>query len=238
MSKQFAPPPRPACRVAPPPAQAKPAAPAPRPPQRVAPPPIPARTAASVQRFASFSDRAANRDTAKAAPPGDELVNLGNGAFGARDEARGLISRPDGTYNFVRTQGQRRIDQRMLISAKAGHAQLSQGGPVVYAGTIRFSRGALEWWSNYSGHYQPIAEFRDQAQLPGDKFVPWQRLQMGGTAMQRGMFRDQRPKAGPAAAEADKPDKAEKAGGAANDAAPASAAAPARGGAAAAKPES
>lgn len=230
MNKQFAPPPRPACRVARPPAQAKPAAPTARPPQRVAPPPIPARAAASLQRFASFSDRAANRDTAKAAPPGDELVALGNGAFGARDEARGLISRPDGTYNFVRTQGRRRIDQRMLISAKAGHAQLSQGSPVVYAGTIRFSRGALEWWSNYSGHYQPIAEFRDQAQLPGDKFVPWQRLQMGGTAMQRGMFRDQRPKAGPAAAETEKPDKAEKPGGAANDAAPA--------GAAAAKPES
>lgn len=225
------------------PAQAKPAQPpqaAARLPLRVAPPPIPARPAvpSSVQRFASFSDRAANRDAGRPAPPGDELVTLGNGAFGARDSARGLISRPDGTYNFVRTQGRRLVDQRLLISAKAGHAQLSQGSPVVYAGTIRFSRGALEWWSNYSGHYQPIAEFRDQAHLPDEKFVPWQKLQMGGTAMQRGMFRDRRPTGGPPAAasgsDTEKSDGATRepaAAGAGANAAPSS-------GAGAAKPES
>jgi hypothetical protein len=155
---------------------------------------------ASAQRFASFSNRVATQ-TAKPAPPGDELVALGSGAFGARDRERGLITRPDGTYNFVRTQGTRRMDQRLLISAKAGHAQLSQGKPVVYAGTARFSGGALEWWSNFSGHYQPIAAFRGQAQLPEEKFVPWQRLQMGGTAMQRGMFRDRRASGAPTAAE-------------------------------------
>jgi hypothetical protein len=153
-------------------------------------------SAASAQRFASFANRIAP-DSAKAAPPGDELVTLGDGAFGARAASRGLVTRPDGTYNFVRTQGLRRIDQRTLISAKAGHAQLSGGRPVVYAGTMQFKGGDLEWWSNFSGHYQPIAAFRAQAQLPLDKFVPWQELQMGGTAMQRRMFSDRRPAGAP-----------------------------------------
>ena len=194
LSKQFAPPPIPRCRPA------GPAAASAAPPRaaRIAPPPVAARGAGSLQRFASFANRTAT-DTAKPAPAGDELVALGSGNFGARDSARGLISRPDGTYNFVRTQGTRRMDQRLLISAKAGHVQLSDGKPVIYAGTVRFSGGALDWWSNYSGHYQPIAAFRAQAQLPEDKFVPWQRLQMGGTAMQRGMFRDRRPGGAPEA---------------------------------------
>lgn len=50
----------------------------------------------------------------------------------------------------------------------------------------------MTWWSNYSGTYQPIAAFRAQAGLPEDKFVPWQKLQMGGIAMQRGMFLERR----------------------------------------------
>lgn len=172
---------------------------APRHPQ-MPPPAIAGRASsgASAQRFPSFANRVA-AGPARPTPPGDELVAFGTGEFGARNESRGLITRPDGTYNFVRTQGSRRMDQRTLISSKTGHAQLAAGKPVIYAGTVRFNGGALDWWSNYSGHYQPIAAFRAQAQLPDDKFVPWQRLQMGGTAMQRGMFRDRRPNALPAA---------------------------------------
>lgn len=154
---------------------------------------------ASAQRFASFTNRTA-AGPSRRAPPGDELVALSSDTFGARNAERGLVTRPDGTYNFVRTQGLRRMDQRTLISAKAGHAQLSQGKPVIYAGTMRFKGGTLDWWSNYSGHYQPVAAFHSQAQLPDDKFIPWQRLQLGGTAMQRGMFRDRRPGGQPAAA--------------------------------------
>lgn len=202
MSKQFAPPPRPPGKHA----SAVQQHPVPRPPApplricAVAPPPLAARPAAagSAQRFAAFANRTVDRGERKA-PPGDELVALSNDNFGARNPDRGLVTRPDGTYNFVRTQGLRRMDQRTLISAKAGHAQLAHGKPVIYAGTMRFSGGALDWWSNYSGHYQPIAAFRGQAQLPDDKFVPWQKLQMGGTAMQRGMFRDRRPTGAPAA---------------------------------------
>ena len=172
--------------------------------------------AGTAQRFASFSSRTA-ADLGRKAPPGDELVALGNDGFGAKSAQRGVISRPDGTYNFVRTQGVRRMDQRTLISAKAGHAQLSQGRPVVYAGTVRFNAGALDWWSNYSGHFQPIAAFHRQAQLPDDKFVPWQKLQLGGTAMQRGMFRDRRP----AAAGAEPQEKIERAPAETRAAAPA-----------------
>ncbi len=156
---------------------------------------------------ATASAAQSNRTTAPRdakAPLGDELVALDRDRFGAKDVARGLITQPDGTYNFVRTQGLRRTDQRLLISAKAGHVQLAQGAPVIYAGTVRFSGGTLDWWSNYSGHYQPIAAFRAQAQLPEDKFVPWQHLQLGGTAMQRGMFRDRRASRAPATTSAAK----------------------------------
>jgi len=158
------------------------------------------------KQFALSPHRAAASpaQSGRSAPPGDELVALGRDRFGAKDAARGLITQPDGTYNFVRTQGVRHRDQRLLISAKAGHVQLAQGAPVVYAGTVRFSGGTLDWWSNYSGHYQPIAAFRAQAQLPEDKFVPWQHLQLGGTAMQRGMFRDRRASRAPAATPASK----------------------------------
>src|SRR5262249_35852335 len=80
----------------------------------------------------------------------------------------------------------------------------ASGRPVVYAGTARFESGEMTWWSNYSGTYQPIAAFRAQAGLPEDKFVPWQKLQIGGTAMQRGTFGERRG-AGPPA----RPDTAE-----------------------------
>jgi hypothetical protein len=70
---------------------------------------------------------------------------------------------------------------------------------VIYAGTAKLDSGRLEWWSNYSGTYQPIAEFRAQAKLPVDKFMPWQKLQMGGASMQRGTFTDRTAKAAPEA---------------------------------------
>ncbi len=190
-----------------------------------APPPPPIRGAAPrnpvappvrpvAQPFASFKNRpVAGRPAGDHKPAlGDELVALSAGTFRARSADRGLLTRPDGTYNFVRTQGTRRIDQRTLISAKSGHAQLSGGKPVLYAGTMRFNGGTLDWWSNFSGHYQPIAAFRDQAQLPTDKFVPWQQLQMGGTAMQRGLLRDRRAPGAPDMPKTEKPTAARDVG--------------------------
>ena len=106
---------------------------------------------------------------------------------------------PTGTFNFVRVHGETPHNRPLLISAKLAHAQMAGGRPVVYAGTARFDRGEMAWWSNFSGTYQPIAAFRAQAGLPDDKFVPWQKLQMGGTAMQRGIFTERRPAGRPAA---------------------------------------
>ena len=113
--------------------------------------------------------------------------------------ARGLQIKPDGLYNFVRTVGDRPSDKRTFLSARSGHASLANGHPVLYAGTVRFDGGRLDWWSNYSGTYQPMAAFRQQAELPEDRFVPWQRLQMGGVGLQRTMLSDRRASARPEA---------------------------------------
>jgi hypothetical protein len=109
-----------------------------------------------------------------------------------RSAERQTLSPPTGTFNFVRVRGDTPRSRPVLISAKLAHAQLAAGRPVIYAGTANFERGEMAWWSNYSGTYQPIAAFRAQAGLPENKFVPWQKLQMGGTAMQRGTFTERR----------------------------------------------
>lgn len=137
----------------------------------------------------------------------DELILGGGGVFQARDPERHVMSRPSGVYNFVRVEGQTRNQAATYISARAPHATLAQGRPVLYAGTAAFESGQLNWWSNYSGTYQPIAEFNRQAALPTDKFVPWQKLQMGGVGLQRGMLNDHRGRAVPEkAAEKPKPE--------------------------------
>ena len=118
------------------------------------------------------------------------------GGYQVRSAERSTLSPPTGTFNFVRVYGEAPRSRPLLVSAKLAHAQLAAGRPVVYAGTARFERGEMAWWSNFSGTYQPIAAFRRQAGLPDDKFVPWQKLQLGGTAMQRGVFSERRP-AGP-----------------------------------------
>ena len=120
----------------------------------------------------------------------DELISRGDGSFQLRSMERGTLTPPTGTYNFVRVQGDTARTRPLFVSAKMSHAQIASGQPVVYAGTASFERGSMAWWSNYSGTYQPIAEFRGQAALPDDKFVPWQKLQGGGTSMQRNMFQE------------------------------------------------
>lgn len=129
------------------------------------------------------------------APPravAEELVPRPGGGFHVRSPQRQTLSPPSGTFNFVRVYGDAPRSRPVLVSAQLAHAQLAGGRPVAYAGTAKFERGEMAWWSNYSGTYQPIAAFRAQAGLPEDKFVPWQKLQMGGTAMQRGMFTERR----------------------------------------------
>ncbi len=122
----------------------------------------------------------------------EELLPRPDGGFHVRSAQRQTLSPPSGTFNFVRVHGEAPRARPLLVSTRLPHAQLAAGRPVVYAGTARFERGEMAWWSNYSGTYQPIAAFRAQAGLPEDKFVPWQKLQMGGVAMQRATFTERR----------------------------------------------
>jgi hypothetical protein len=177
-----------------------------RPPaSKPAPPPAwpggqaPARALQRAGAEAMFAAHA--RVLRSPAPPqavAEELVTRPGGGFQVRSAERHTFWSPTGTFNFVRVHGDAPRSRPILVSAGLAHAQMSGGRPVVYAGTARFERGEMAWWSNYSGTYQPIAAFRAQAGLPEDKFVPWQKLQMGGTAMQRGVFTERRA-AGPPA---------------------------------------
>ncbi len=186
------------------------------PPKRFAPPPTqwpgrppqPAPAAAvragavqcqAVQRQASFG--ALRSGKAERASAGDELVSVQGNEFLLQVADRGVRVKPNGTYNFVRVQGTTRNDAHTFVSSRSGHAGLAGGRPVLYAGTVRFDSGKLDWWSNYSGTYQPIAAFRQQARLPEDAFIPWQKLQMGGVGLQRGMFNDRRSATAPAKTE-------------------------------------
>ena len=174
-------------------------------PKMAPPPPAwPGRTAPAhaVQRAGAEAMFAPHARVLRAPPPpravAEELVARPDGGFQVRSAQRQTLLPPSGTFNFVRVQGNTPHNRPLLVSAKLAHAQMASGKPVVYAGTARFERGEMAWWSNYSGTYQPIAAFRAQAGLPDDKFVPWQKLQMGGTAMQRGTFTERRS-AAPAA---------------------------------------
>ncbi len=146
---------------------------------------------------ATMNSLAQNWRPGRAAPAGFEVEARRSGEFGLAGGGDRRGAAPDGAYNFVRVQGGAPNRSRLLISAGLAHADLAAGAPVVYAGTVRFERGRVAWWSNYSGTYQPIAAFRERAKLPEDRFVPWQNLQLGGLAQQRTLQRDHRPLAAP-----------------------------------------
>lgn len=169
-------------------------------PSRPAPPTGPG--AAVAQRLKTFEAlRPGPSGGQQTATAGDPLVRATSDMFQVRDSGRGVMVRPNGTYNFVRVTGETRAKAETLVSSKAGHAAIAAGRPVLYAGTARFDNGSLEWWSNYSGTYQPMAAFKGQAGLPVERFQPWQKLQMGGVGMQRGTFLDRRDPSAPTAPE-------------------------------------
>jgi len=190
-------------------------------PKRHAPPPAcwpggkppsgAAAPAGAVQPQASFGALRAAK--AVRGGPGDELMPAPGDGFLLKTAARGLHVKPDGTYNFVRVNGGKPNDAHTLVSPRSNHAGLADGRPVLYAGTARFESGRLEWWSNYSGTYQPAAAFRQQAGLPDDRFVPWQRLAMGGVGLQRTMLGERRASTRPEASQpgAPKPEAAKPA---------------------------
>jgi len=173
-------------------------------PTRTAVPPPPTRPAA-VQRATAVTFAPTKRIAGRKDGEASELMSLPDGSFRLRSLDRGTLAPPSGVYDFVRVHGLTRNDAHLNASAHLPHATLAQGKPVIYAGTAKLDSGRLEWWSNYSGTYQPIAEFRAQAKLPVDKFMPWQKLQMGGASMQRGTFTERTAKAAPEAKRDEKP---------------------------------
>jgi hypothetical protein len=163
------------------------------------PPPDPRRTVKPVaQRAAAATFAPTKRVTGRPQGTAEELVGQPDGTFRVRSADRGTLQQPNGVYNFVRVQeGTRRGDGPLLVSPRMPHAHIAGGRPVIYAGTARLDAGKLDWWSNFSGTYQPIAEFRSQARLPNDKFVNWQKLQLSGVSMQRGMLGERRKQQAP-----------------------------------------
>jgi hypothetical protein len=139
------------------------------------------------------------RPPARAGAEAQELVVQPGGTFAMRSAERQTLVPPSGTFNFVRVEGETSRTRSTFLSSGLPHAQIAGGRAVVYAGTARFERGAIDWWSNYSGTYQPLAAFRGHAGLPEDKFVAWQQLALGGVAMQRGAFTERRTAAPPPA---------------------------------------
>ena len=175
-------------KIAPPPVRFAASSAVPPPPTRLA-----VAQRATAVTFAATKRTAGRKGTGEAS----ELMAQPDGSFRLRSIDRGTLAPPTGVYNFVRVHGLTRNDAHIYASAHLPHASLAQGKPVIYAGTAKLDSGRLEWWSNYSGTYQPIAEFRAQAQLPVDKFMPWQKLQMHGSPMQRGTFTERTAKAAP-----------------------------------------
>jgi RHS repeat-associated protein len=103
------------------------------------------------------------------------FVNLGDDAAGT---VLGNVSRgprgyhlpggdaAEGSFDFVIQGGTMRVG--------TGHAALSQGAPVEYAGRITFRGGAIVEWTNVSGHFRPAAAFAGNAGLPMGSFRPVQ----------------------------------------------------------------
>lgn len=185
----MSPPPK---RFAPPPVQ-WPSVPGPSVPGPTVQGPVPGRpnAASAAQPQATFGAIRTSAPTQRPAPR-DELVASQGDHFLLRTLDRGLHLKPEGTYNFVRVHGATRNDTHTYVSPRSSHAGLAGGKPVIYAGTVRFESGRLDWWSNYSGTYQPVAALNRQAGLPAERFVPWQKLQMGGVGLQRGMLGERR----------------------------------------------
>jgi hypothetical protein len=189
-----------------------------------------------VQKAGAATFAPTKRVTGRAQGTAEELLSQPDGSYRVRSADRGTLAPPNGVYNFVRVQGATRNEASLYVSPRMPHAHLAGGRPVLYAGTAKLDAGKLDWWSNYSGTYQPVAEFRAQAKLPVDKFVNWQKLQMQGVGMQRGMLNDRRPMEMPAPPAAGRGSSTERPATASTPASPVKAASPVQ--APAARPQS
>ncbi len=88
-------------------------------------------------------------------------------------DAHGNSFTAKGNYDFVT------INNRVYVAPyNSGHLNFARGKPVDYAGSISFgrnvsSRGQIRSWTNNSGHYRPSSNNANQANLPLNRFRPW-----------------------------------------------------------------
>ncbi|MBN2191556.1 MAG: hypothetical protein JW751_01970 [Polyangiaceae bacterium] len=98
------------------------------------------------------------------------LGNLGDDAVGV---VAGTLSRNQGGYRVAGKVAEGSYDfvvQGGRIVVGRGHAALSGGGRVTYAGEITFRGGQIVEWTNASGHFRPAAAFAGNAGLPMESF--------------------------------------------------------------------
>jgi hypothetical protein len=108
--------------------------------------------------------------------PARTLVQDDAGRYWLQSNGGNRIT-PSGNYDFVTLpDGRIRVARPNVNPDYSTHLGLSSGGEVNYAGSIRFgnnrgsNRGTIIEWSNNSGHYQPPATLKDNANLPVDLF--------------------------------------------------------------------
>lgn len=96
-------------------------------------------------------------------PRGGERVRIieKDGKYFELDHETGALTPAKGDYSFAR------LPDGSLWGSRYGHAEASMGGPVRYAGQIKFEDGVLMKWSPESGTYKPIGgKYADPADFP------------------------------------------------------------------------
>lgn len=95
-------------------------------------------------------------------PRGGERVRIieKDGKYFELDYETGALKPASGDYSFAR------MPDGSLWGSRYGHAEASMGGPVRYAGQIKFEDGVLKKWSPESGTYKPVGDFAEQAGFP------------------------------------------------------------------------
>jgi RHS repeat-associated protein len=98
---------------------------------------------------------------------GDDAEGIVAGSLGKGPNGYTLGGQvAEGSFDFVVQDGQ--------VIVGRGHAALSGGGRVTYAGEVTLQDGQIVEWSNASGHFRPAAAFAPNAGLPMGSFRPVQ----------------------------------------------------------------
>jgi hypothetical protein len=155
----------------------------------VAEPPVPGRTPAEptvndptppkpnlgVPTYSNLSGRV---------PAGGQRIQIveQGGKYFERNYETGALAQASGEYAFAR------MPDGSLWASRYGHAEASMGGPVAYAGQLKFENGALKEWSGASGTYRPAGG--DLAKQAGFNIEPETIAAHPGKKVQLPVFRD------------------------------------------------